>query len=225
VPLACILRLADPPRRAARQARPLTDRPEPPLAPRRDDDERRRLRRRLVRGGRAPTRLSQHPSGLERSQSPRARGRHLLPALLLAHPRVDRRCHPGDKRSSVPARPLAVDAQRAHSRVPEGATRAAAACRRRLVHLDRRHDRLGDDVLSGAHLRARERSRRCARADRRLHRGNGPQAQHRAADSDDGRDDERREHLGIPLLERARLALALLHHADGYPQGDASGAG
>ena len=40
----------------------------------------------------------------------------------------------------------------------------------------------------------------------------GQRARRRAPDPDDGRDHRRRPHLGVPLLERGRLALALLQH-------------
>ena len=58
VPLARLLRLADPAPGRALRARALADRPEPAFAARRRDDERRRLRRRLVRRGRRSRRCS-----------------------------------------------------------------------------------------------------------------------------------------------------------------------
>ena len=42
------------------------------------------------------------------------------------------------------------------------------------------------------------------RARGRLHRGDGPRARRRAPDPDDRGDDRRREHLGVPLLERGQ---------------------
>jgi hypothetical protein len=58
--------------------------------------------------------------GLERPQPSRARGRDLLTALLLAHPRIDGDGDPGDEHAPVPLRAMALDAQRAHPRVPAG---------------------------------------------------------------------------------------------------------
>ena len=66
MPLARLLRISDPPQRSALRAGSLPDRPEPALAARRRDDERRRLRRRLVRRRPDPRRLPQHRAGLER---------------------------------------------------------------------------------------------------------------------------------------------------------------
>jgi Amino acid permease len=119
VPLARLFGVADS---AARQAGSVADRPKPPRASRGYDDEWRRLWRRLVRRGRDTQGLPQHPSGLERPQPPRARRRDLLSALLRAHPCFDGNCDPGDEYASVSSRAMAVDAQRAHSRVPADQT-------------------------------------------------------------------------------------------------------
>ena len=48
------------------------------------------------------------------------------------------------------------------------------------------------------------------RARGRAHRGGRPPARRRASDPDDGRDDRRASDLGVPLLERGQVALALL---------------
>jgi predicted glutamine amidotransferase len=81
VPLACLLRIADPPRGVPRQARSFADRPEPARQAGRDTDERRRLRRRLVRGQHAEA-LPQRPSRLERLQLARARSRIFSPLFF-----------------------------------------------------------------------------------------------------------------------------------------------
>ena len=51
----------------------------------------------------------------------------------------------------------------------------------------------------------------------------GARGRRRASDSDDGRDDRRPEHLGVQVLERTRLAVAVLQHAHGCAQGDVPG--
>ena len=171
VPLARLFGVAHPARGASRQARPLADRPEPPLAPGRDADQRRRLRRRLVRTGGGAEGLPQHASGVERPQPARARRRDLLTALLRPYPRLHGHGDPGDEHASVPLREPALDAQRAHPRLPSRQARAAERRRRRVLRLHRRDDRLRDDVLSRAHVRARGRSGRGSRADGRLRGG------------------------------------------------------
>ena len=87
MPLARILGIADPARGPARQARPLTDRPEPALPAGSDDDERRRLRRRLVRRRRDAEALPQRPSGLERPNL-RELAAGISSPLFLAHIRA-----------------------------------------------------------------------------------------------------------------------------------------
>ena len=139
--------------RAPAQARPLADRPEPARARRRDDDERRRLRRGLVRRGRDAEALSHHASRVERSQPAAARGRDPFSAVLRAHPGLDRNGDSRDEHAPLPARAVALDAQRAHPRVSAPASRVGARSRRLAVRLDRRHDRLGNDVLPRAHVR------------------------------------------------------------------------
>jgi hypothetical protein len=56
-------------------------------------------------------------------------------------------------------------AAQAHPRLPARQARAAERRRRRVLRLHRRDDRLRDDVLSRAHVRARGRSGRGSRAD------------------------------------------------------------
>ena len=48
--------------------------------------------------------------------------------------------------------------------------------------------------------------------DGRPRRGGRPRARRRAPDPDDGRDHRRRAHLGVPLLQRGQVALAVLQH-------------
>jgi predicted glutamine amidotransferase len=87
VPLARLFGVADPARGAARQARPLADRPEPPCAPGRDADERRRLRGRLVRGREGPrVYRSTHPAWNDRNLRELAAG--ISSPLFFAHIRA-----------------------------------------------------------------------------------------------------------------------------------------
>ncbi len=171
VPLARLLGVAHPARGASRQARPFADRPEPPLAPGRDADQRRRLRRRLVRSRGGPrVYRSTHPAWNDRNLRELAAG-DLLAALLRPYPRLYGHGDPGDEHAPVPLREPALDAQRAHPRLPSRQARAAERGRRRVLRLHRRDDRLRDDVLSRAHVRARGRSGRGSRADGRLRGG------------------------------------------------------
>ena len=71
-------------------------------------------------------------------------------------------------------------------------------------------DRLRGVLLPGPHARARGRPARRRRARGRPHRGDRAAARRRAPDPDDGGDDRRDRALGVPLLERGPVALALL---------------
>ena len=198
------------PRAAALHAGALAHRPEPPLEARRRDDERRRLRRRLVRRERDARAVQEHRAGLERRQPPRALRPCPLRPRLRAHPCLERDADPVDELPPVPARTLAVDAQRRHRAVPRREARPRV--RRRPVALarDRRLDGLGGVLLPRADLRPRGRSadggRACGRADRE----GRPRARYRAPDPDDGRDERRHASVGVSLLERGEVALALL---------------
>ena len=216
VPLARILGNTGPARGAALQARALADRPEPPLEARRRDDERRRVRRRLVRRGGHPGPVQERRAGLERPQPPRARGPRPLGARLRAHPRLDGHAGAADQLPSVSPRPLAVDAQRLDRAVPGG--EAGAHARRRPVALRRRRglDRLGGVLLPRAHARPRGRPARGRGAGGRPDRADRAQARDRAPDPDDRGHERRPQHLGVPLLERRRVAVALLLHEDGH---------
>ena len=101
-----------------------------------------------------------------------------------------------------------------------GVIRDFDACKRDLrvavdpvaVRGDRGLDGLRDVLLSRADDRARGRSAEGGPGCRRPDRGDRATARRRASDADDRRDDERREHLGVPLLERGPVAFALLQH-------------
>ena len=98
----------------------LPGRPEPALADGSGGDERRRIRTRLVRRPRDGSRLPQHRAGMERPEPARPLGApHVRPGLR-AHSRLDRIAGPADELPSVPARALALDAQRHDPRVPRG---------------------------------------------------------------------------------------------------------
>src|SRR6516162_5597811 len=118
VPLACIFRLTDAARRAAVQDRALADRPESPLAPWRGGDERRRVRDRLVRGVRDAGVVQERGTGLGRRESAGSGASHSLRARVRAHSRFERDVRAANELSPVPARSLALDAQRADSGVP-----------------------------------------------------------------------------------------------------------
>ena len=67
---------------------------------------------------------STHPAWNDRNLRELAAGISFS-ALLRAHPRLDGDGDPGDEHAPVPARALALDAQRAHPRVPAHASRAS----------------------------------------------------------------------------------------------------
>ena len=161
---------------------------------------------------------STHPAWNDRNLRELAAG--VSSPLFLAHIRAstgtaiqETNTHP------VPPRPLALDAQRPDPRVP-------AAKRELVLAVD---DSLYPSIEGTTDsetffylalsfgLERRPGGRR--RADRRLHRGGGAQARRRTPDPDDGRHDRRNEHLGVPVLERGRLAVSLLQHAHGRAEG------
>ena len=116
MPLARLLRLTGRDRGPALQAEELARRAEPALAARRRGDQRRRLRRRLVRRHRRRPAVfsSIEPAWNDRNLRELA-GPHQLAAGARPHPRVHRLPGAADQLPPVPARPLAVDAQRAAS--------------------------------------------------------------------------------------------------------------
>ena len=212
VPLARILRLPHPDQRGALRGTQLARRPEPALASRSRADQRRRVRRRLVRRPGHAGRLPQHRTGLERQQPARARRPHQLPVVLHAHPGGDRQRRAADELSPVPPWPLAVHAQRLHQPVRDDQARPDPRRRPVAVPGDPRPGRHRGAVLPGPHLRPggrpagrRRAGDRARRSGRRPPRGPEPVPGH-------GRDHRRREHLGVPVLQREELALAVLHH-------------
>ena len=164
--MACLLRNARAHRRASLQSRALADRPEPPFPDGRDDDERRRIRDRLVRRRGHARRLPQRRARLERAQPEGDRDPHRVRPRLRAHPRGDRHRDPADELPSVPARQLALAAQRRDPRVPHGEARPSGRRRSLALRGDRGLDRHRDVLLPRAHLRARGRSAERGRARR-----------------------------------------------------------
>ena len=208
------------------QAGTLADRPEPPLQARGGDDERRRLRHRLVWRRGDTGCLPQRRAGLERLEPSRAGGAPPITGCVRAHPRLVRNAGAADELPSFPPRPLALDAQRAHRRLPP--REAGSRAPRRSGALSRAPglERLGDLLLLGADVRARGRPAGRGGAGGRAHRGDGSPARSRAPDPDDRRDDRRPKRLGVPVLERGQVAVALLldgrehaaPHAPGAPR-------
>ena len=141
------------------------------------------------------------PAWNDRNLRELVRPRH-VGARVRAHPCVDRLTGAADQLPSVPPRTLAVDAQRLHRRVRPGEARPGARSRSVALLRDRGNDRHGGVLQPRAHVRAGRRSARCSRARGRLHRGDRPPARRREPDPDDGRDDGRRERLGVSLRER-----------------------
>ena len=118
VSLARVHRIARPHRRPALQADQLARRAEPAQPARRRGHERRRGRRRLVhRALPDPRRVPQHRAGLERPEPARAGRARPLGHGPRAHPRHLRLRRAADQLPPVPARSLAVDAQRSARRV------------------------------------------------------------------------------------------------------------
>ena len=92
---------------------------------------------------RHPGGLPQRRARLERPQPPGARPAHRGADRVRTHPGVVRDADPADELPSVPARPLAVDAQRAHPRVPHGQARPRPRYRPVALCVDRRLQRHG----------------------------------------------------------------------------------
>ena len=219
MPLARLFRLPDHARGAPLQARAFAHRPEPPVAAGREDHKRRRLRRRLVRRRREP-RLYRidHPAWNDRNLRELAAG--ISSPLFLAHVRASTgtavqqtNCHPFRHGRWLWMHNGLIRGLRAR------APRARARGRCLALPVDRGHHRLGADVLPRAHVGARDRSARRGGAHGRLRRGDRPRPRHRAPDPDVARDLRRARPLGVPLLQRGRLALALLQHAHQGPAG------
>ena len=175
------------------------------------DDQRRRVRNRLVRHRRHTRGLPLHRAGLERPQPPRAGGPHRV-AARSSRTSAPRPASPVQQTNCHPFR---------HGRwlwMHNGVIREFAEVKRDLVlavdpslypHIEGSTDSevffflaltLGlEDDPPGAVARAVG-----------LIEEIGRRARRRAPDPDDGRDHGREERLGVPLLQRARFAVALL---------------
>ena len=164
MPLARILGNPDPDGGAPPQARPLPDRPEPPLEARGHDDERRRLRRRLVRRGRAAAALSHtHPAWNDRNLRELAAG--IRSPLFFSHIRAST----GTAIQETNVHPFRYENW---LWMHNGLIREFHTVKRELVlavdavalHVHRGHDGLRGDVLPRAHVRPQGRSRARRRA-------------------------------------------------------------
>ena len=198
----------------------LADRPEPPLAARRDDHERRRLRCRLVRRrGRAGP-LPQRPSRLERPEPARPRGAHL--------------CARSSSRTSAP-RPGRRSRRRTATRSGTGAGCSCTTARCASFEQVRRDLMLAIDPALFPYLQGSADSEvlfhlaltfgleddpvTALERMAGLRRG-GRRAPRRRASADDvGRGHRRHEDRRGALFERARLAVALLQHRREGAQG------
>jgi hypothetical protein len=212
VPLARIFRIARCARRAALRHRQLAGGAEPALTDGRGGDERRRVRRRVVRRPADAGDLPQHRAGVERPKPARDRRTRQLRSRLRAHSRLDRVAGAADELPSVPARALALDAQRPDSRLRDGQARPRAGDRPGALPGDRRHDRLRAAVPSGAHLRPRGRSADGGTPRDRLRRIRRAGARRRAPLPGHDRNERRGASLGVPILERGSVTDAVLQH-------------
>ena len=205
------------------QAGTLADRPEPPLQARGGDDERRRLRHRLVWRRGDTGCLPQRRAGLERLEPSRAGGAPRVTGRVRAHTRLVRNAGAADELPSVPPRAVALDAQRAHRRLPPREAGSRAPRRSGALSRDSGLERLGAFLLPGPDIWARGRPAARRRAGGRAHRGDWSRARGRAPDSDDCRDHRWPARLGVPVLERGEVAIALLlhgrEHASPHPPG------
>ena len=214
MPLARIFRLAGSARGTALQAQALADRPEPALAA-------RAPRRRTATGsasagtGRAATPAVFHsiePAWNDRNLRELA-GHVDLAAGLRAHPGA-RPAPPVQQTNCHPFRHgnwlfmhngLIRDFHEVQAR-PRARGRPVA------LPGDRGLDRLRGALPPRAHVRAPGRPAGRGRARDGARRDGRAGARRRAPVSGDDRDDRRRVDLGVPLLERAPVALALLQH-------------
>ena len=145
-------------------------------------------------------------------QPARARRPHQLAAVLHPYPRGDRQRGPADQLPPLPARPLAVHAQRLPQRVRHRQARPDACRRPVAVPGDQGPGRHGAAVLPRPDLRPPGRPSRGRRAGDRARRGGRRAARSPEPVPGHGRDHRRRDDLGVPLLQRTQVAHAVLHH-------------
>ena len=124
-------------------------------------------------------------------------------ARLRAHPRLDRLPRAADQLPPVPPRTLALDAQRRSSTPSTQVKRdlALAVDPPLYPEIEGTTDTEMLFHLALTYGLEEDPPRAVERAVG-LRRGDGQRARHRAPDADDRRDDRRREHLGVQVLER-----------------------
>ena len=144
-----------PPGGVSLPARAFADRPEPQRQARHAYHQWRRLRRRLVRRGRGAGALQGDQSGLERPESARVVPPHQLGHDLRPHPGLDRHAGPAHQLPPLPARQVALDAQRPDRRFHQGQARARACRRSEPLSLHPRIERHRGLLLPRPDLRAR----------------------------------------------------------------------
>ena len=156
-------------------------------------------------------RLPQHGAGLERPQPARARGPHQSPRRLRARPRLDRVAGPADQLPSVPPRPVALDAQRRSSAI--SARSSATSCSRSTRRSTREIEGTTDSevffylaLTLGLEEDPPGRSQRAVGLVEEIGRRHG--VEHPIQRTIATTDGERA--LGVPLLERGQVAVALL---------------
>ena len=145
---------------------------------------------------RDPGRLPQHRAGVERPQPARPGRAHRLAARARAHPCLHRVAGAADELPSVPARAVAVDAQRVPRRLRRDEARPRAGCRPRPVPRDRGFDRLRAVLLPGPDLRAGRGPARRRGPRGRLDREDRRAARRGLPGADDGGDHRRRDRSG-----------------------------
>jgi hypothetical protein len=133
------------------------------------------------------------------------------------HPRLDRHGRPADQLPPVPPRALAVGAQRPDPGPPPGQARPVAGGGPVAVPGDRGVGRLRGHVLPGTDLRPRPRPALGGGAHGRHCRGRRPYARDHRPAPDDHRGHRRRGGVGVPLLQRGAVTLAVLQHQDAHP--------
>ena len=156
--------------------------------------------------------LPEHRAGVERPQPARAGRPGELSAGVRAHPGLDGFGGAADQLPPVPARALAVDAQRDARGVPDDEAGPGDGRGPGPVPGDRGVHGLGDAVLPGPDPRAGGRPAGGGGQGGRVRRGDRPRARDRVPGADDRGDHGRRHHVGVPLLQRGPVALAVPQH-------------